>query len=120
MATLIQSPTTIEAAGNKPKVIEEFAGLVNTGTQEVSIARMRSPEGWEEPGQVPEFNEYTVVIAGTLRVETKDETFHVGAGQAVIVPAGEWIRYSSPLEGGADYVAVCVPAFSPETVHRDA
>ncbi len=119
MARLIQAPTKIEAHGNKPKVIEEFVGLANSATQRTSIARMRSPEGWAEPGQTPEFDEYSVVLAGTLRVETKEETFDVEAGQAVIAPKGEWVRYSTPFEGGAEYVAVCVPAFSPETVHRD-
>ncbi len=119
MARLIQAPTKIEARGNKPKVIEEFVGLANSATQRTSIARMRSPEGWAEPGQTPEFDEYSVVLAGTLRVETKEETFDVGAGQAVIALKGEWVRYSTPFEGGAEYVAVCVPAFSPETVHRD-
>ena len=119
MATLIESPTLIKAAGNKPKLIEEFIGRVNSGTPDVSVARMRSPAGWVEPGQTPEFDEYTVVTAGTLRVETKSGTLDVGAGQAVLVAKGEWVRYSSPLEGGAEYLAVCVPAFSPETVHRD-
>ena len=119
MATLIQSPTKIQASGNKPKVIEEFVGRANSGTRGVSVARMRSPEGWEEPGQTPEFDEYSVVLAGALRVETKDKTFTITAGQAVIAQKGEWVRYSTPLEGGAEYLAVCVPAFSPETVHRD-
>ncbi len=119
MARLIESPTKIEAHGNKPKVIEEFVGRVNSGTDEVSVARMQSPEGWQEPGQTPQFDEYTVVIAGTLRVETSDATLDVAAGQAVVAPKGEWVRYSSPHDGGAEYVAVCVPAFSPETVHRD-
>ncbi len=120
MPTLIPSASKIEAAGSKPKLIEEFIGRVNSGTAAVSIARMRSPEGWEEPGQTPEFDEYSLVIAGTLRVATKDNTFDVTAGQAVIAPNGRWVRYSTPLEGGAEYVAVCLPAFSPETVHRDA
>ncbi len=120
MARLIQSPTTIKASGNMPKVIEEFIGRVNSGTGEVSIARMRSPAGWEEPGQTPEFDEYTVVIAGTLRVETAEGTLDIEAGQAIVAPKGEWVRYSSPRESGAEYLAVCVPAFSPETVHRDA
>jgi mannose-6-phosphate isomerase-like protein (cupin superfamily) len=119
MAKLIQAPTVIEAAGNKPKKIEEFIGRMNSGTVATSVARMRSPQGWQEPGQTPEFDEYTLVIAGTLTVETRAGSFDVEAGQAVMAPKGEWIRYSSPLEGGADYVAVCVPAFSPETVHRD-
>ncbi len=119
MARLIQSATEITAAGSRPKQIEEFIGRVNSETSQASIARMRSPEGWEEPGQCPEFDEFTVVLDGTLRVETKNESFDVQSGQAVIAPKGEWVRYSSPHEGGADYVAVCVPAFSPETVRRD-
>lgn len=119
MASLIQSPTRIEAAGNKPKLIEEFIGRVNSGAQDLSVARMRSPAGWVEPGQTPEFDEYTLVVEGTLRVETKGETLDVGAGQAVIAPRGEWVRYSSPSEGGAEYIAICLPAFSPDIVHRD-
>ncbi len=119
MAKLIPSPTTIEAAGNKPKLIEEFVGRVNSDTSGLSIARMKSPAGWVEPGQTPAFDEYTVVLAGTLRVETKDGVLDVAAGQAVVAPKGEWVRYSSPEEGGAEYVAVCLPAFSPETVNRD-
>ncbi len=119
MAILIETATIIEAAGNKPKSIAEFVGRVNSDTQAVSIARMRSPMGWQEPGQTPEFDEFTIVIAGTLRVETRDRTFDVKADQAVIAAKGEWVRYSSPLEGGAEYLAVCLPAFSPETVHRD-
>ncbi len=120
MAKLIDSPARIEAAGDKPKLIEEFIGRVNSGAQDLSVARMRSPAGWVEPGQTPEFDEYTVVLKGTLRVETKTETLDVAAGQAVIAPKGEWVRYSSPSEDGADYVAICLPAFSPDTVHRDA
>ena len=119
MARLIEGPTTIEAAGNKPKLIEEFIGRVNSQTGDLSMARMKSPGGWVEPGQTPDFDEYTVVLAGTLRVETKDGTLDVGAGQALLAPKGEWVRYSSPDEGGAEYIAVCLPAFSPETVHRD-
>ena len=119
MATLIETPTEIAAAGNKPKVIEEFIGRVNSGTQEVSIARMRSSEGWSEPGQRPTFDEYTVVLAGTLRLEMEDQTLDVHAGQAAIVPQRQWVRYSTPHEGGAEYVSVCVPAFSLETVHRE-
>lgn len=119
MATLILSASNIQAAGTEPKVIEEFIGRKNSDTYEVSIARMRSPTGWEEPGQTPEFDEYTVVLAGTLRVETRDETFDVKAGQAVVAPRGSWVRYSTPVEGGAEYVAVCVPAFSAEKVWRD-
>ena len=120
MVKFIESPTKIQAAGNKPKVIEEFIGRANSDTQEVSVARMQSPEGWEEPGQTPEFNEYTVVIAGTLRVETEDRMFDIKAGQAIIVKQGEWVRYSTPFEEGAQYLAVCIPAFSPEAVFRDA
>jgi mannose-6-phosphate isomerase-like protein (cupin superfamily) len=116
---LIQKPTIIEAAGTPPKQIEEFIGRVNSGTSEVSIARMTSPEGWSEPGQTPEFNEYTVVLKGTLRAAFKDREIDVTAGQAIVVQAGEWVRYSTPHAEGAEYIAVCVPAFSPETVHRD-
>lgn len=120
MATLITKPTVIEAAGNKPKLIEEFFGRVNSQTDAVSIARMRSPGGWVEPGQTPEFDEYTVVLRGELQVETKTGTLTVRAGQAVLTPKGEWVRYSSPHADGAEYIAVCLPAFSPATVHRDA
>ncbi len=120
MITYIQTPVSIAAAGNKPKVIEEFVGRVNTNSAEVSIARMQSPEGWVEPGQTPEFDEYTVVLKGTLTVETRDSVFEVTAGQAIIVKKGEWVRYSSPSSGGAEYIAVCIPAFSPGTVHRDS
>jgi mannose-6-phosphate isomerase-like protein (cupin superfamily) len=119
MPELIEGPATIEAAGTKPKVIEEFVGRVNTGEGRVSVARMTSPEGWEEPGQRPEFDEYTLVLDGSLRVEYEGGALDVRAGQAVLARAGEWIRYSSPDPGGARYVAVCLPAFSPETVHRD-
>ena len=119
MAVLIGKPSIIEAAGNKVKIIEEYIGRVNTKTESVSIARMKSPAGWEEPGQTPEFDEYTVVLKGRLHVKTEKGTHLVAAGQAVIVPAGEWVRYSSPDEGGAEYVAVCLPAFSPGIVHRD-
>ena len=115
----IDAPTVIAAAGNKPKRIEEFVGRVNTGTSQVSIARMKSPSGWVEPAQTPQFDEYTVVLAGMLRVETKDGVIDVGAGEAVHAPANEWVRYSSPGSEGAEYVAVCVPAFSPETVRRE-
>ena len=119
MAKLIEKPTKVEAAGEPPKTIEEYVGRVNTGDAGVSIARMKSPAGWQEPGQRPEFDEYTLVLKGALRVETESEAFVVRAGQAIVTPAGEWIRYSSPEEGGAEYVAVCIPAFSPDTVHRD-
>jgi quercetin dioxygenase-like cupin family protein len=119
MANLIEKPTVVQAAGNKPKRIEEFVGRVNTGTAGASVARMTSPAGWVEPGQSPEFDEYTLVLRGTLRVETRSGAIDVRAGQAVIAPRGEWVRYSTPEDGGAEYVAVCVPAFSPGTVHRD-
>jgi mannose-6-phosphate isomerase-like protein (cupin superfamily) len=119
MARLIEGPTTIEAAGNKPKLIEEYVGRVNTETAAVSIARMKSPGGWVEPGQTPEFDEYTVVLRGTLHVETRTGTLEVKAGQAVITAGGEWVRYSSPHDDGAEYIAVCLPGFSPATVHRD-
>jgi mannose-6-phosphate isomerase-like protein (cupin superfamily) len=119
MARLVPAPTLIEAAGNLPKKIEEFFGRVNTDTGAVSIARMTSPPGWVEPGQTPEFDEYTVVLGGMLRVETRDGVLDVRAGQAVHCPAGAWVRYSSPEPGGARYLAVCLPAFSPESVHRD-
>ena len=120
MATLVPAPSTIKAAGNKPKIIEEYIGRVNTKTASTSIARMQSPAGWEEPGQQPEFDEFTVVLKGMLRVKTNTETLDVRAGQAVIVNRGEWVQYSSPEAGGAEYIAVCLPAFSPQTVHRDA
>ncbi|MEQ8273695.1 MAG: cupin [Deltaproteobacteria bacterium] len=118
MATRIERPSIIEAAGNKPKIIEEYFGRVNSQSEGISIAQMRSPQGWVEPGQTPEFDEYTLVLEGSLRVETKDETFDVDAGQAILTKAGEWIRYSTP-NADARYVAVCLPAFSPNTVHRD-
>ena len=120
MPTLIQQPTVIEAAGTKPKRIEEYAGRVNSGHTGVSVARMVSPEGWEEPGQRPEFEEITVVLRGLLRVDHEGGALDVRAGQAVVASPGEWIRYSSPEPGGAEYVAICLPAFSPATVHRDA
>ena len=119
MPALIAAPAVIEAAGNKPKRIEEFAGRVNTGHAGFSVARMRSPEGWVEPGQVPEFEEVTVVLSGMLRIESRDGVLEVRAGQGVIARPGEWVRYSTPEPGGAEYVAICVPAFSPQTVHRD-
>jgi mannose-6-phosphate isomerase-like protein (cupin superfamily) len=120
MARLIEKPTVIAAAGNKPKRIEEFVGRVNTRTDQVSIAHMQSPSGWEEPGQTPEFDEFTLVLAGMVRVETKTAVLEVRAGQAVYVLAGEWVHYSTPGPEGADYISVCMPAFSPHTVHRDA
>jgi mannose-6-phosphate isomerase-like protein (cupin superfamily) len=119
MVELIKEPTTVEAAGNIPKVIEEYVGRVNTGTGSVSVAHMTSPGGWEEPGQRPDFDEYTIVLAGELQVQDESGTTIVRAGQAVHSRPGEWVRYSSPGAAGADYIAVCVPAFSPDTVHRD-
>ncbi|MBI5774674.1 MAG: cupin [Verrucomicrobia bacterium] len=119
MPKLISAPTRITAAGNKPKLIDEFIGRVNSGDAAVSIARMCSPGGWVEPGQMPEFDEYTVVLAGMLRVTHRDGVTDVVAGQAVITRAGEWIQYSTPNPEGAEYVAVCLPAFAPGTVHRD-
>ena len=119
MPELIQAPARVEAAGTKPKVIDEYVGRVNTGEDRVSVAHMRSPEGWVEPGQRPEFDEYTVVLAGCLRVEHEHGSLDVRARQGVLVRGGEWVRYSTPEPGGASYVAVCLPAFSPETVHRD-
>lgn len=120
MPKLIPTPAVINAAGTKPKRIEEYAGRVNSGHSGVSVARMVSPEGWLEPGQRPEFEEITVVLKGLLRVEYDGGALDVRAGQAVVTAAGEWIRYSTPEPGGAEYVAVCLPAFSPDTVHRDA
>jgi mannose-6-phosphate isomerase-like protein (cupin superfamily) len=120
MPTHIQAPTRIAAVGTLPKVIEEFIGHVNTGSPEVSIARMRSPSGWVEPGQTPEFDEYTLVLRGMVRVAHAGGTIDVGAGQAVVAPRGEWVQYSSPGPEGAEYVSVCRPAFSPDTVHRDS
>jgi len=119
MPTLIAQPTVIKAAGNKPKRIEEFAGRVNSGHATLSVARMVSPEGWLEPGQRPEFEEVTVVLNGLVRVEYEGGVLDVRAGQAVVAHAGEWVRYSTPESGGAEYIAVCLPAFSPDTVHRD-
>lgn len=119
MAQLIEAPTRITAHGKPPKVIEEFVGVANTGTTDVSIARMVSPPGWAEPGQTPEFDEYTVVLRGSVRVETAGKTFDVNAGQAVRIQAGEWVRYSTPGPEGAEYMAVCRPAFSPDSVNRD-
>ena len=119
MPTLITRPIRIEAAGNKPKLIEEYIGRVNSQTAAASVAHMRSPGGWVEPGQTPEFDEFTIVLKGILRVEHIHGFLDVAAGQAVITHRGEWVRYSTPGADGADYIAVCVPAFSPETVHRD-
>jgi mannose-6-phosphate isomerase-like protein (cupin superfamily) len=119
MPKLIQAPTTIEAAGTKPKRIDEYVGRINTKNEGASIAHMRSPSGWSEPGQTPEFDEYTVVIKGMLRVTHTGGVLDVHAGQAVITHRGEWVRYSTPGAEGAEYLAICIPAFSLETVHRD-
>jgi hypothetical protein len=119
MAQLIKSPSIIKAAGNKEKIIKEFFGRVNSSTSEVSIALMKSPEGWEEPGQCPEFNEYTVVLKGSLRIRTNKEEFIVSEGMGILTSKGEWVQYCSPFSGGAEYIAICLPAFSPDIVHRD-
>lgn len=119
MPTKLTGPSIIEAAGTKPKRIEEFVGRVNSGTTGVSIARMVSPAGWQEPGQTPEFDEYTVVLNGCLRVESQEGTLEIRSGEAVIARAGQWVRYSTPEPEGAEYIAVCLPAFSPQAVHRD-
>jgi len=119
MPTLVAQPTRIRAAGTKPKLIDEYIGRVNTTTSNVSVAHMRSPQGWEEPGQTPEFEELTIVLKGSVLVTHKDGEMRVNAGQAVITHAGEWVRYSTPDAEGAEYIAVCLPAFSMETVHRD-
>jgi mannose-6-phosphate isomerase-like protein (cupin superfamily) len=119
MPTLIAAPTRIEAAGNKPKLIDEHVGRVNSGTSALSVAHMRSPGGWQEPGQTPEFDEFTVVLRGALVVEHEGGRLDVAAGQAVHTKPGEWVRYSTPGPDGADYIAVCLPAFTPDIVHRD-
>jgi ethanolamine utilization protein EutQ len=119
MPTLVAQPTRISAAGTKPKLIDEYIGRINSKTAGVSVAHMRSPQGWKEPGQTPEFDEFTLVLKGTVRVSHKNGEMDVTSGQAVIAHAGEWIQYSTPAEGGAEYIAVCLPAFSMETVHRD-
>jgi mannose-6-phosphate isomerase-like protein (cupin superfamily) len=119
MPTLIRQPSRVEAAGNKPKLIDEFVGRVNSGDSNVSIAHMRSPGGWVEPGQAPEFDEFTLVLAGSLRVESRDGVIDVAAGQAVIARRGEWVRYSTPDPAGPEYIAVCLPAFTLDTAHRD-
>ena len=120
MLKIIKSPTRIQAAGTPPKIVEEFIGRVTSDTAALSIARMVSPPGWSESGQTPEFDEFTVVLRGQLRVETRDGVEDVSAGQAVIIPRGQWVRYSTPNSEGAEYIAVCSPAFSPQTVHREA
>jgi ethanolamine utilization protein EutQ len=119
MPTLLPHPTRVNAVGNKPKLIDEYIGRVNSKTSAASVAHMRSPEGWEEPGQTPEFDEFTVVLKGMVRVRHREGSVDVAAGQAVIAHAGEWVQYSTPKEGGAEYIAVCLPAFSMDTVHRD-
>jgi ethanolamine utilization protein EutQ len=119
MPRLIPQPTRIQAAGNKPKLIDEYIGRVNSQTSTASVAHMRSPAGWTEPGQTPEFDEFTIVLKGTLRVEHREGSIEVRAGQAVVAAGGEWVRYSTPNNGGAEYIAVCLPAFSMESVHRD-
>lgn len=119
MAIKIEQPTKIESVGSKPKQIEEFIGRVNSNTEEISIAKMVSPQGWVEPGQKPRFDEFTVVFKGTLKLKLLDEVIEVTEGEAVIVDKGEWVQYSTPYEGGAEYMAICLPAFSPDTVHRD-
>ncbi len=119
MIKKIEKPTIIKAAGNKPKKIEEFFGRVNSNSNDTSIARMTSPEGWTEPGQCPGFDEYTVVLKGMLKVKTKDSELIIEAGQGILVSKNEWIQYSTPFEGGAEYIAVCLPAFAPDTVNRD-
>ena len=119
MPRLIEQPTDIASAGNKPKQIQEFAGRVNSGHRGVSVARMVSPGGWQEPGQRPEFEEITIVLKGILHVEHEGGAFDVAAGQAIVAAPGEWVRYSTPLAEGAEYIAICLPAFSPDTVHRD-
>jgi ethanolamine utilization protein EutQ (cupin superfamily) len=115
----IKSSSVIKSAGNKPKIIDEFIGRVNTNSSGISIAKMKSPEGWVEPGQTPEFDEYTIVLKGLLRVKTKDTIYNVKAGEAIVTHKGEWIQYSTPDPEGAEYMAVCLPAFSPDSVHRD-
>ena len=119
MIKIIDKPTIIRSAGNKPKLIQEYVGRVNTETKAISIAHMKSPGGWEEPGQKPDFDEYTLVLKGILQVETKDTVIEILTGQAVLVTKEEWVRYSTPHPEGAEYIAVCLPAFSPELVHRD-
>lgn len=119
MAKIIKAPARIKAAGTKDKLIDEFFGAVNSGSKNVSIAKMTSPEGWEEPGQTPEFEEYTIVLKGELKVKTKETEYSVKAGEGILCAKGEWVRYSTPAHGGAEYISVCIPAFSPGTVHRD-
>ena len=119
MPKIINSPTIIKSVGNKPKIIQEYIGLVNSKTNDLSIAHMQSPGGWQEPGQRPHFDEYTIILEGILKVETENNTLFVNKGEAIITYAGEWVRYSTPDDKGANYIAVCMPAFTPETVNRD-
>ncbi|MDA3952370.1 MAG: hypothetical protein PF485_01900 [Bacteroidales bacterium] len=119
MIKLIKAPSIVKAAGTKEKIIEEFFGRVNSNNSELSIAKMTSPEGWEEPGQKPEFDEYTVVLEGSLSVKTATNEYKVVAGQGILISKNEWVQYSSPYKGGAEYIAVCMPAFSPDSAHRD-
>ena len=119
MTQIVKSPSVIKAAGTKNKIINEYFGHVNSGTSEVSIAHMKSPQGWVEPGQSPEFNEYTVVLKGKLMVSTKDQDYIISEGQGIMTGKKEWVKYSTPFEGGAEYIAVCLPAFSPDIVFRD-
>lgn len=119
MAKLIKTPSIIKAAGNKEKIIKEFFGLVNSKTSEVSIAHMTSPEGWVEPGQKPQFTEYTVVLKGKLKIKTKNDEFEVAEGQGIMTEKNEWVQYSTPYKDGAEYIAICLPAFAPDLVHRD-
>jgi len=116
---LINNPSIIEACGTKTKIIEEFIGNVNSGNSDLSIAKMTSPQGWEEPGQTPKFSEYTVVLKGILCINTKNKKYEVKSGQAIIADKGEWVQYSTPYDGGAEYIAVCLPAFTPDSVNRD-
>jgi quercetin dioxygenase-like cupin family protein len=119
MATVVRKASVIKAAGNNEKIIREFFGNVNTGTSELSLALMKSPQGWEEPGQSPEFEEYTLVLKGKLVVKTLEEEIILSEGEAIVTKKGEWVKYNTPYQGGAEYIAVCLPAFSPSTVHRD-
>jgi len=119
MPKKINSPTTIKSAGNKNKTIHEYIGSVNTKTTNLSIAHMKSPSGWSEPGQRPDFDEYTIILKGRLKVETEDDILYINSGEAIITYAGEWVKYSTPDKNGAKYIAVCIPAFTPETVNRD-
>ncbi len=119
MIKKLAKPTIIKSAGNKPKQIEEYIGRVNSDIREVSIAKMISPQGWIEPGQKPEFNEYTIILKGSLKIKLIDREIEINAGEAIIIEKNEWVQYSTPYEGGAEYIAICLPAFSPDLVHRD-